>query len=283
TETSAHRSADAPAGSGSASASAPSASGSASAPPPPASGSPSASPPAATDANWLTDRRCSRPVRLNVQVPVTTLLGLSHEPGWLEGHGWISAPTCRQLLVSAELRRLCVDEATGRLIDLAPQVVRPELDPQAAALALQHMASDPSPLSETVWREEPEHDPGETLSEFVVLRDGLCDGPTGARVDARRAHLDHDVAYPEGPTAAWNLVARGERTHLLKHRGWTPVRTPTSTLWFSPAGQVVEVLHTHEPLQPLEADAVVPDPLALHALEAELLRPPTTDDDPPDW
>ncbi|MCU1692235.1 MAG: endonuclease [Frankiales bacterium] len=235
------------------------------------------------DAAWLSDRRCSRPVRLNVQVPVTTLLGLSHEPGWLDGHGWISAPTCRQLLVSAELRRLCVDETTGRLLDLSDTVVRPELSPEAVGRALQDMASAPVDLADAVWEPQPEHDPGPRLREFVVLRDGMCDGPTGARVAARRAHLDHDIPWPLGPTAAWNLVARGERTHLLKHRGWTPVRTPSSTLWFSPAGQVVEVPLAHEPLQPLESDAVVPDPVRLHQLEAELLRPPTLDDDPPDW
>ncbi|MCW2605888.1 MAG: endonuclease [Frankiales bacterium] len=248
-----------------------------------AASSEDAPPPAAGGPSWLEDRRCARPVRLDVQVPVTTLLGLSHEPGWLEGHGWISAPACRQLLPSAELRRLCVDEKTGRLLDLADRVVRPELTPEAVGRALQDMASHPVEMSSTVWEAQAEHDPGPALQEFVVLRDVLCDGPTGARVAARRAHLDHDIPWPLGPTAAWNVLARGVRTHLLKHRGWTPVRTPNSTPWFSPAGQVVEVLHAHEPLQPLDHDAVVPDPRLLQQLEAELLRPPTSDDDPPDW
>lgn len=49
------------------------------------------------------------------------------------------------------------------------------------------MASVPCELDEVSWRVEPQHDPTDALREFVALRDGLCDGPTGARVAARRA------------------------------------------------------------------------------------------------
>ena len=166
---------------------------------------------------------------------------------------------------------------------MADDVVRPHPTPASVAEALRAMAVAPASLSDHTWEEQPQHDPSDRLREFVVLRDRLCDGPTGARVDARRAHLDHDRPWPDGPTAAWNLVARGERTHVLKHRGWNPVRSGSSTLWCSPAGQVVEVPHSSEPLQPLDADACLPDPAALFALEAELLRPPTRADEPPDW
>ena len=250
---------------------------------PPLAVPPLAAPPDAGSPTWFTDRRCSRPVRLDITVPVTTALGLSNEPGWLDGHGWISAPTCRQLLVVAELRQVCVDAVGGRVVDLAHHVVRPALDPAAVAAALHDMVTDPFDITDTLWRPVPQHDPGEALREFIVLRDGLCDGPTGARVTARRAHLDHDVAFPDGPTAAWNLAARSERTHVLKHRGWQPVRTLTSTIWFSPAGQVVDVPFHTRPIDPLEADTVLPDPVLLHAFEAELLRPPTADDAPPEW
>ncbi|MCW2778668.1 MAG: endonuclease, partial [Frankiales bacterium] len=240
-------------------------------------------PPAATgDAAWLTDRRCSRPVRLNITVPVTTALGLSNEPGWLDGHGWVSAPTVRQLLPAAELRQLCADAETGRLVDLAEQVVRPERTPQAVAEALRRMASVPFEVTDTSWQAEGQHDPSDRLRELVVLRDQLCDGPT-TRTSARRAELDHERPYPDGPTAAWNVVARGARTHQLKHRGWRPRRTADGTVWTSPAGQVVTTPRATELLRPLEPDAVLPDPDVLAAIETELLRPPTRDDDPPDW
>ncbi|MDP9436883.1 MAG: hypothetical protein M3P93_17525, partial [Actinomycetota bacterium] len=232
-----------------------------------------------TTPAWWTDRRYSRPVRLDVTVPVTTALGLSDEPGWLDGYGWISAPQCRQLLPRAELRQLCVS-ATGRLVDAADRVVRPDPTASGAVEALRRMVLFPYDITTKTWQQEPRHDPSPALDEFARLRDRFCDGPTGAPVPAARADLDHDVAYSEGPTAAWNLTARARRTHLLKHRGWTALRTPTSTLWFSHAGQVVEVDHWDEPPPDLD-DAELPDPTVLAAVESELLRPLRRDEEPP--
>jgi hypothetical protein len=57
----------------------------------------------------------------------------------------------------------------------------------------------------------------------------------------------------------------------------------TSTLWFSPAGQVVEVEHWTSPPPEVEDDAELPDPDLLHHLDAELTREPTPDDEPPLW
>lgn len=94
------------------------------------------------------------------------------------------------------------------------------------------------------------------------------------RVTAGRCHLDHDTPYPHGPTAAWNLRARAERTHQRKHYGWTPLPTPTSTLWFSPAGQAVEVLHHSTPAPGVDADAVLPEADDLAALDAHQLTAP---------
>ena len=65
------------------------------------------------------DCRMSRPVQATIIVPVETSLGLSDEPAWLDGYGWIDAPTSRTLLLDAELRRACADRSTGQLIDLA--------------------------------------------------------------------------------------------------------------------------------------------------------------------
>jgi hypothetical protein len=100
-------------------------------------------------------------------------------------------------------------------------------------------------------------------------------------VHAPRTDRDHEIPYPQGPTAAWNLVDRAKRTHLLKHRGWTPWRLARSTLWFSPGGQVVEVEHWTSPPPDIEDDAELPDPDLLHLLDAELVRVPTPDDEPP--
>ena len=341
-----------------------------------------------TAPSWWTDRRFSRPVRLDITVPITTALGLSDEPGWLPGYGWVSAPTVRQLLPAAELRQACLaadGPAAGQLVDVADRVVRPGCGAAAVRAALLTMAAQPFEVTDKTWRTEPRHDPSPALAEFVRLRDRHCDGPVGGRpLPAQDADLDHDKPYdhgkpydpldddvrlgdvepcfpldddvrlgdverhddaapiehdgdgavghggpfagrrprrvrPEeswligdgvawaahgdlgldldpatgfltlvdlehddvrdlprpdatGPTAAWNLIGRGRRSHGLKHRGWTPLRTATSTLWFTPAGQSVEVPHELDVVGPLSPDRVLVDPQQLYDEEAALLR-----------
>ena len=228
------------------------------------------------------DCRMSRPAQARITVPVETSLGLSNEPGWLDGYGWISAPTSRQLLLDAELRRVCVKAGTGELVDLAPSDLRPPPTPAGLRDSLLTMILADLECDDVGWREEPRHDPSDRLRDYVRLRDRFCDGPTGARVAAARADLDHDDPWPQGPTAAWNLAARGRRTHQHKHHGWTPLRTPTSTLWLSPAGQLVEVpRHTTAPPGIDHPDgAVLPDPDELHLLDQLQL---TASDDSRPW
>lgn len=222
------------------------------------------------------DRRHSRPVQLLVHVPVTTLLGLADEPGWLDGYGWLNAPQCRQLLPVAELRQVCVSD-TGQLVDLAPRAVRPAPTPAGAREALLRMATEPSAVSDTAWQETDAHDPPRALAEFVRLRDRFCDGPLGTLVPAAGSDLDHDQPHPGGPTAAWNLRARARRTHRLKHRGWLPVATRGGTEWTSPAGQLTASPHVRHPVAAPGPDARLADPDELHALETEILQPPDED------
>jgi hypothetical protein len=225
----------------------------------------------------LGDRRRVRPTQVLIHLPVTTALGLDNEPGWLPGYGWVSAPQCREWMVTAELRQVCVG-ADGTVVDSADRLVRPVPTPQGAREAVLAMVADPGEITEKTYRQEPQHDPSDALRSFVDLRDRFCDGPTGTRVPAERCDRDHEKPYPQGPTAAWNLKARAGRTHQLKHRGWTPLRLARSTLWFSPAGQIVEVEHYAEPPPGLDPHAELPDPDELHRVDAEYLRPPTWDD-----
>jgi hypothetical protein len=88
------------------------------------------------------DCRRSRPIQANLTVPVETSLGLSNEPGWLDGYGWLSAPTCRLLLVDAELRRLCVQTGTGQLVHVDDQLVRPEPTPTGVRRSVLDMVLD---------------------------------------------------------------------------------------------------------------------------------------------
>lgn len=229
-----------------------------------------------------TDCRRSRPVQANIGVPVETGLGLSNEPAWSDGYGWLSAPTTRLLLVDAGLRRVCLQSRTGQLVDVAERAVRPAPTPLGVRASRLEMVLDPITLTGAGARREDQHDPSPPLRRYVELRDRFCDGPTGTRTAASRCYLDHDVPYPHGPTAAWNLIARAERTHQLKHVGWAPLRTPTSTLWITPAGQVVEVaLHQQSP-PGIDADdellPELPDPELLHSLDQQQLEGRTEDD-----
>ena len=237
------------------------------------------------------DCRRRRPVQAMVVVPVETALGLSNEPAWLDGYGWLDAPTSRQLLVDAELRRVCAQTRTGQLVDLAASDVRPPPTPGGVRRALLDMVSTDVTVSDLPWRREPGHDPSELLRTFVTLRDQGCDGPTQTQTPASRCELDHDRPHPHGPTAAWNLAARATRTHQLKHFGWTPLRTATGTVWTSPSGQLVEVPHQHRP--PPGADAerwggreggepTLPDPDELDRVDRYQLRA-RDDDDLPPW
>lgn len=223
-----------------------------------------------------TDCRLSRPVQASITVPVETGLGLSNEPGWLDGYGWVSAPTARLLLVDAELRRVCTRTGTGELVDLAGRDVRPPPTPARLRQALLDMVLEPIVAGDVAARVEDQHDPSPPLRALVALRDRYCDGPTGTRTPAFRCDLDHDTAHPTGPTAAWNLRARSRRTHLLKHDGWTPLSTGTSTIWFSPAGQVIEVPHHSGPTAGVDTDAraeaVLPDAGDLAALDRQQLE-----------
>ncbi len=238
------------------------------------------------------DCRLSRPVQAQINVPVETLLGLSNEPGYLSGYGWLSAPASRQLLLDAELHRALVHSTTGRLLDLHPDVHRPPPGPRFLAVAGVRMCLHDLQLSDVPVRAESRHDPSTSLTRFAHERDGWDDGPTGNRTPATSSDLDHDTAWPKGPTAAWNLAARGRRTHQLKHYGWTPLRTETATYWTSPAGQIVHVPHHDTPPPGIdpghggsgpEAGIRLPDPDELVELDRILTLPPLQpgDDLPP--
>ena len=232
------------------------------------------------------DCRMSRPVQAVIVVPVETALGLSQEPAWLDGYGWLDAPSSRQLLVDAELRKACTAKSSGQLVDLADRDVRPPPTPDGVRQALVDMITGESVLSDVGWRTEPEHDPSAPLRAFTALRDRSCDGPTQSRTPAERCDRDHDRPHPVGPTAAWNLVCRSRRAHQLKHYGWTPIRTASATIWTSPAGQVVEVPRQHRPAPGIDREAAggtpfLPDADELAEVDAALLRPLTDDDIPP--
>ncbi len=174
----------------------------------------------------------ARTVQAVVLVPVETALDLSDRAAELIGYGPLSADHARELLTSAELRKACTDEQTGRLIALADPVV-----PRASThlqQQLQDMVLRPS-VPETL--RETRHDPSSTLAELVRLRDTRCVGP-GCSQPAHLCDLEHLLPYPQGETSADNLGPASRRCHNAKtYGGWVLEPHPDgSVTWTSPLG-----------------------------------------------
>ncbi|TRW42680.1 HNH endonuclease signature motif containing protein, partial [Georgenia yuyongxinii] len=124
------------------------------------------------------------PVRVNVTVPMTTLLG-GDEPGTLHGYGPIDPATARALALGGTWRRLVTDPLSGTVLDLGRTRYRPPTD----------------------------------LAELIRARDKTCFRP-GCGAHADGCHLDHTIpAAHGGPTADTNLGPACTTDHTLKTLG----------------------------------------------------------------
>ena len=192
-------------------------------------------------------------VVLNVHVPVATVLDLSSAPGGLDGYGPLSAEHVRLLRPTA-FRRVMVDARTGRPIAVDDKLTPAEADPQAAREQVQQMLR-PEVVTDTA---EPGHDPSVRLARLVDVRDVRCAGPG---CGSTRNHRDHLIAWPAGPTAAWNLGPLSARCHQAKHAGWTLVRHPDGSVsWTSPLGRSYQRPSPHDPPPHVDLYAEPPAP-----------------------
>ncbi|WP_448072508.1 DUF222 domain-containing protein [Georgenia yuyongxinii] len=124
------------------------------------------------------------PVRINVTVPMTTLLG-GGEPGTLHGYGPIDPATARALALGGTWRRLVTDPLSGTVLDLGRTRYRPPAD----------------------------------LAELIRARDRTCFRP-GCGAHADGCDLDHTIpAARGGPTADTNLGPACTTDHTLKTQG----------------------------------------------------------------
>ncbi len=201
------------------------------------------------------DVRSSASVRpqvvLMVHVPMATVLGLSHEPGHLDGYGPVSAEHVRALRPAA-YRRVLVDEDSGRPVSVEDQLHPLPDDPDELCRRLR------ATLVPTVVtdRAEAQHDPSAGLARLVDVRDRRCSGPG---CGSTRTHRDHADPWPAGPTAAWNLQRLSARCHRAKHAGWTVHRHADGRVtWHSPLGRVVTRPSPHA--RPPQVDLRTPSP-----------------------
>ncbi len=90
----------------------------------------------------------------------------------------------------------------------------------------------------TVETCETQYRPSPRLRHFVETRDVHCRFPDCSR-PARWCDVDHVVAWPEGPTAAYNLQCLCRHHHRAKQaHGWSVSLTPDGVCtWTSPSGR----------------------------------------------
>ncbi|WP_448809571.1 DUF222 domain-containing protein [Agromyces bauzanensis] len=176
--------------------------------------------------------------RINVTVPVLTLLGLDDEPADLDGYGPIDADTARRLAAHApSMRRILVHPEIGTALGYGREHYRAPAD----------------------------------LDGFVRVRDGQCRFPSCSR-RAEYADLDHTTAWAHnGETDASNLAVLCRHHHRLKHEsGWRVLQEPGGVMrWTSPAGHVLRTLPERpfipvgigEGVDPPDPEPVIDDPV----------------------
>ena len=189
-------------------------------------------------------------------------------------------------MAEAELRKVCVDSRTGRVLAADSSVVRPSRgDHDAVRAALVDMV-----LTDTITDDtpEPQHDPSAPLARLVRLRDQGCDGPS-CSVTADRCEIDHHDPWPAGPTSGPNLRLRSPRCHHAKHAGWTVTLLPDAiSQWTNPGGRSYLVPSRDEPPPALPENNHLPTPEQLRDRDTGLTHaydqvPVMSDDEQPDW
>ena len=165
------------------------------------------------------------PAKINVTVPVMTLLGRSQEPGTLDGYGPIPPEQAIELAAGASSWiRILTHPETGTRLSVGRESYTPPID----------------------------------LAREVRLRNPVCTG-IGCDRPAGSCELDHTIPFhqnrytphgtplPQGETSITNLLPRSKYCHRLKDNpttGWTvePLNE-TTTQTTTPTGRIY--LHTH--------------------------------------
>ena len=111
------------------------------------------------------------------------------------------------------------------------------------------------PLPEMLTRTHPVDEPGPYrvpagLRRLLQARRPWCEWP-GCGVRSERCDMDHDLAWPDGPTCGCNLGPKCRRHHRIKQLFWTISRTREATLrWSSPTGRTWTSPVPHDPPAP---------------------------------
>jgi hypothetical protein len=149
-----------------------------------------------------------RTVQVHVTIPLETLMGLTEDPGLLDGYGPIPADMARELATHGPWRGILLDK-------------------------YRHAAA----LSTDKYR------PPANIREFAKVRDGgTCTAP-GCNNPIRE--LDHVTPWPKGKTTATQLKGLCSWHHHRKHDNYTVTLDPNGTThWTTPQGRTYQT-HPH--------------------------------------
>ncbi|WP_233204727.1 HNH endonuclease signature motif containing protein [Cryobacterium sp. Y62] len=143
---------------------------------------------------------------VNVTVPVLTLMGLSDEPGTLDGFGPIDAETARRVAATAKsFTRILIHPETSAVLSVGKTRYKVPAD----------------------------------LKKWLEIRDGTCRFP-GCTRQARHSEVDHTHDWQYNGETRWdNLAHLCKRGHRLKtESGWTAEQSTDGVMhWTSPAGK----------------------------------------------
>ena len=153
----------------------------------------------------LPDSVMSELAKADVTIDLPTLLGLSNNPGQIEGLGPIPASIARKLAADGKWRKFITDPLSGNLLDMG----------------------------------RTHYVPSQYLVDFLTARDRICRFP-GCSQPARLGDIDHAKSWDEGgETNRQNLGFLCRRHHRLKtHGNWKLTSNEDgSCTWVSPLGK----------------------------------------------
>ena len=183
----------------------------------------------------------AKPV-VNVVVPITSLLGSSDEPGYLDGQ-----------VVPADYLRLIANDPDSTWYRLLT-------DPAGNFVELSTKRYTPTPA----------------MRRTTNARDVTCVWPGCAR-PASEAEDDHRVPYPRGATATANLDSLCTRHHHVKHSEGYEVRREADGTYvvLTRRGSVLRSAPFEQPYEGARSSAATPD----HAASIPQQRFPGIDSD----
>jgi len=143
----------------------------------------------------------TRKVQVHVTISLQTLMGLTEDPGLLDGYGPLAADAARELAMHGPWRGLLLDEYQ-----------------RAEALSVE------------------KYRPTARIKEFAeVSAGGVCSAP-GCTTPVQE--IDHTVPWPKGKTVATQLRGYCMHHHRAKHADHSVTLDPDGTIhWTTPQGR----------------------------------------------